>query len=79
MPACRRAGAVSSELDELEVVRNGRGAGEVGEEDEARLQRGDEERLPPVVVACDVVSELGDAACDLVGREIDVADPPVGR
>jgi hypothetical protein len=46
--------AVAGELDEVQVVRPGDGARQVGEEDEARLERADEEGLPAGVVAVDL-------------------------
>jgi hypothetical protein len=52
-------------------------AREVGEEDEARLQRPDEDRLPALVVARDLLAELADARTELVCRQIDLADPRV--
>jgi hypothetical protein len=50
-------------------------AREIGEEDEARLERADEERLPAFVVAGDLAAELADARRDLGRREIDLANP----
>jgi hypothetical protein len=69
--------AVPRELDEVERVQDGRRPREVGEEDEARLQRADEDRLAPLVVARDLRAELGDASRKLVGREIDLPDARV--
>jgi hypothetical protein len=54
-------------------------ARQVGEEDEARLQRGDEERLSAFVVGGDLDAELGDAGRDLVGGEVDLPDAVVAR
>jgi hypothetical protein len=68
---------VRRELDEVEVVEDRRRPREVGEEDEARLQRRDEERLETVVVGRDVGTELLDSALDLVPAEVDLADPAV--
>jgi hypothetical protein len=53
------------------------GAREVAEEDEARLQQADEDRLAPGVVLGDLTAELFDASGDLVGGEVDLADPGV--
>jgi hypothetical protein len=53
-------------------------AGQVGEEDDARLQRRDEERLEAVVVAGELLTELADACLDLRGGEVDLPDPLVG-
>jgi hypothetical protein len=46
--------AVARELDEVEVVEDGQRPGEIGDEDEARLQRADEEGLRVRVVARDL-------------------------
>jgi hypothetical protein len=48
--------------------------GQVGHEDEARLQSADEERLTPGVVAGDLFAELRDAGRDLLCGEIDLPD-----
>ena len=50
-PDARTVRVVGGELEEVELVRIGERAREVGDEDEARLQRGDEERRPALVVA----------------------------
>ncbi len=53
---------------------------EVGEEDDARLQRRDEQRLAADVGRSKVDAELRDAASDLVARQIDLPDRvAVGR
>ena len=54
------------------------GAGEVGEEDEAGLERADEERLPARVVAVDLGAELADARGEVARREIDLAYAGIG-
>jgi hypothetical protein len=54
-------------------------AGEVGEEDEARLQAPDQDRLAARVVLVDLLAELGNAGGDLVGGQVDLADTPVAR
>ena len=61
------------------MVRYRHGAREVREEDDARLQRRDEERLGSTVVPGDLVAELPDARMDLVGGEVDVADAGIAR
>jgi hypothetical protein len=68
---------VRGQVDEVEVVDDGQGAREVGNEDERRLQRGDEDRLEAVVVCGDLRSELLDPGLDLLPREVDLADPLV--
>jgi hypothetical protein len=55
-------------------VRNWQRAGEVGEEDRARLERRDEERLAAGVGVGELRSELGDAAADLVAGQVDLPD-----
>jgi hypothetical protein len=69
-----RVGAVGRELDEVEGVRDSDGTRQVRDEDEARLQGRDEERLTAVVVADDVAPELADAVRQLLSREVDLAD-----
>ena len=55
-----RAGGVARELDEVDPVRDLDGTREVGQEDEARLQRRDEERFEVLVVVRDLATELTD-------------------
>jgi hypothetical protein len=55
-------------------VDDRQGARQVGDEDERRLQRGDEDRLEAVVVTGDLRSELLDPGLDLLPREVDLAD-----
>jgi hypothetical protein len=69
--------AVARELDEVEVVVDRDRARQVANERNACLQRADEQRLPPGVVAGQVGAELPDAAADLVALEEDLADAPV--
>jgi hypothetical protein len=52
---------------------------EVDDERDARLQRADQQRLVAVVVARDLGSELADARGNLVGVEVDLADPGIER
>jgi hypothetical protein len=66
--------AVARELDEVEPVEQRKGAREIGEEDQARLEQPDEQGLAPFVVAGDLGAELTDARGQLAGREIDLAD-----
>jgi hypothetical protein len=68
---------VSGELDEVERVRERKSARQIGEEDDARLQRPDEQRLAAGVVARDLGAELCDPRRELVAREVDLADPRV--
>jgi hypothetical protein len=67
-------GAVRGQLDEVEGVGDADRPGEVRDEDEARLQRGYEERLASGVVLRNLAAELADAATDLLAREVDLAD-----
>jgi hypothetical protein len=71
------AAAVARELDEVEAVQDRQRAGQVGEEDERRLQRADQQRLAAVVVVGDLGAELGDAGRELLGGEVDLADQEV--
>ncbi len=68
------AGAVRRELEEVELVRTFDRARQVGEKDEARLERRDEDGVRVAVVAIDLFAELADAAPDLLTREVDLAD-----
>jgi len=51
----RRVGAVSGQLDELELVRDLELARQVGEEDDAGLERRNQERFAPAVVLVDLL------------------------
>jgi hypothetical protein len=70
-------GRVAGQLDEVDVVQDRDRACQVGEEDEARLQGGDQNRLSAVVVGRDLGAQLSDAERDLVGGEVDLADARV--
>jgi hypothetical protein len=74
MAALVGAGGVAGELEEVQTVRDSQGTREVGDEDEARLQRRDEERLPPVVVARKLPTELAYACLQLPPGEVDLAE-----
>jgi hypothetical protein len=50
---------------------------EIGHEDHARLERGDQQRLARAVVLGDLVGQLGDPVGDLLSGEITVADARV--
>jgi hypothetical protein len=52
--AARVGAVVAGELDEVDLVRGRDRAGEIGEEDEARLQQRQEQQLALGVVACDL-------------------------
>jgi hypothetical protein len=70
---------VAGELDEVDSVANRDRAREVGQEDEARLQQRDEQKVAAGIVAGDVGAELADARLQLLGREKDLADAGVRR
>jgi hypothetical protein len=72
-------GRVAGELDEVDVVQDPDRARQVGEEDEARLQGRDQDRLATFVVGGDLGAQFGDAGGDLVGGEVDLADARVTR
>jgi len=55
-------------------VRDRQRAREIAEEDGARLQRRDQQRLPTGVRTGERLPELGDAAADLLAREVDLPD-----
>jgi hypothetical protein len=65
---------IGRELEEVELVRDRERPREVGEEDGARLQRRDEERIPARVGDRDLGAELRDAGGDLLPREVDLPD-----
>jgi hypothetical protein len=68
------AGRVARELEEVEPVGDPKGPGEVGDEDEARLQRRYQKRLPAIVVAPELAPELADARLQLLPGEVDLAE-----
>jgi hypothetical protein len=72
-----RAAGVARQLDELEVMQDRERARQIGEEDDARLERRDEQRLEPGVFACQLRPDLPNARPDLGSAEIDLADPAV--
>jgi hypothetical protein len=72
------APVVPRELHEVDPVHEGRRAGEIGQEDEAPLERADEERLAARVVLGDSTAELSDAHPDLLGGQVDLTDAVVG-
>jgi hypothetical protein len=72
--AARVGAVVAGQLDEVDLVLDRNRAREVGEEDEARLQQGDEQQVAALVVARDVGAQLLDAAAQLVRAEEDLAD-----
>ena len=74
MAAERRVGAVSGELDELELVRDLQLARQVREEDDAGLERRDQERLALAVVLVDLLGQLGYPVRDLLRGEVAVTD-----
>ena len=74
MAALVGAGRVAREFEEVEAVRDPQGAREVGDEDEARLQRRDQQRLAAFVVARELTPELADACLQLLTREVDLAE-----
>jgi hypothetical protein len=69
---------VARKRDEVEVVDDGQGPREIGDEDKRRLQRGDENRLEAFVVSDDLRPQLLDTGLNLLGGEIDLADPRIG-
>jgi hypothetical protein len=70
---------VRREREEIERVVDRDRPREIGDEDDRRLQRGDEYRLEPVVVGSDLSPELRDSGLDLRGGEVDVSDTLVER
>jgi hypothetical protein len=70
---------VARQLDEVDLVRDRNRAREVGQEDEARLQEGDQEQLAALVVLGDLRAELGDTLSQLPGVEEDIPESRVAR
>jgi hypothetical protein len=79
MAALVGAGGVARELDEVEAVVDRQCAGQVRDEDDARLERCDEEWLPPFIVTRDLAPELADTRPQLLAREVDLPEPRPGR
>jgi hypothetical protein len=75
--AAGRGVAVPGELDEVDLMRDRNRAGEIGEEDEARLQERDEQEVAVGVVLGDLATELADAGPDLFRGEKGLADTGV--
>ena len=69
--ACRVAG----ELDEVDAVVDPDRAGQVGDEDDACLERRDQQRFAALVVTGDLVAELADTRPYLLAREVDLPEP----
>jgi hypothetical protein len=67
-------GAVARKLDEVERVEDRDRPRQVGDEDEARLERGDEQRLAALVVVRDLTAELPDARRELLAPEVNLPD-----
>jgi hypothetical protein len=77
--AAVRLALVARQLEEVELVRDLQRAREVGEEDEARLERCNEDRVLALVVAGDLSGELADTRRELRCGEVDLTDPRVRR
>jgi hypothetical protein len=58
-------------------VDDRQGSREVGEKDDCRPQRRDEDRLAPVIVGADLAAQLIDASPKVLGREVDLANARV--
>jgi hypothetical protein len=74
VPAGVGTGRVGRELEEVETMLDRQRAREIGQEDEARLQRRDQQRFAVEVITRDVFAELADARLQLLAREVDVAE-----
>jgi hypothetical protein len=73
MPAGVAARGVARQLDEVDPMDDVDRAREIGQEDDAGLQRRDEQRLTPLVVSRDLPAQLPDAPLQLLAREVDLA------
>jgi hypothetical protein len=60
MAALIGAGRIASELDEVQAVVDPDRARQIGDEDDARLEGRDEQRLSALVVTGDLAPELAD-------------------
>jgi hypothetical protein len=58
-------------------VRDRDGTREVGDEEEAGLERCDEQRVPSLVLERQLAAELTDARVELLAGEVDLADARV--
>jgi len=70
--------AVARKLDEVERMDERQRPREVAGEDDARLERRDQDGFAALEVGRDLGAELGDACLDLLGGEVDLSDPRVG-
>jgi hypothetical protein len=68
---------VAREREEVEAVDDRNRARKVGDEDDRRRERRDENRLATLVVGSDLRSELRDPALDLLLGEVDLPDPGI--
>jgi hypothetical protein len=68
------AGGVARQLEEVEAVGDPDCAREIRDEDDACLQRRDEQGFEPVVIAPELAPELADACLQLPPREVDLAE-----
>jgi hypothetical protein len=75
MTALVGPGRVACELDEVEAMVDRQRAGQVRDEDDARFERRDEQRLPTFVVTRDLAPELADTRPQLLAREVDLPEP----
>jgi hypothetical protein len=75
MAALVGAGRVARELDEVQAVVDPDRARQVGDENDAGLERRDQERLSALVVTGDLATELADARPQLLAGEVDLAEP----
>jgi hypothetical protein len=75
MAAAVGARGVARKLDEVDPMVDSERPGQVGGEDDARLERRDEQRLPVLVVMGDLAPELADTRPQLLAREVDLPEP----
>ena len=70
----RAPARIGGQLEEVDLVGDRQRTREVGQEDGARLERRDEQRLASGVHIGKLRSELGDAAADLRTGQVDIPD-----
>jgi hypothetical protein len=65
---------VAGQCDEVQIVDDRQSPREVGDEDDGRFQRRDQDRLEAFVIGSDLRAQLLDAGLDLLPCEVDLAD-----
>jgi hypothetical protein len=77
MAALVGAGRIACKLDEVESVVNPDRPGQIGDENDACLERCNQQRLSAFIVTGDLAPELPDARSQLLAREVNVPEARV--